>query len=99
MKETEVKEVYRRPREEAFSGNVKRRILTTLVSSQTMDDESLSTFMCMAEGTINSRPLTTVSDDPADAEPLTPAHLLLLRAGPVLPPGTFKPEDQYSRRR
>ena len=55
--------------------------------------------MCEAESIVNSRPLTKVSDDPKDAEALTPNHLLLLRAGPSLPPGIFTKEERYGRRR
>ena len=55
--------------------------------------------MCEAESIVNSRPLTKVSDDPKDAEALTPNHLLLIRAGPSLPPGIFTKEESYGRRR
>ena len=64
-----------------------------------MDDEGLLTLMCEVEAIINGRPITKVSDDPNDWEVLTPNHLLLLRAGPKLPPGLFENEDCYSRRR
>lgn len=48
---------------------------------------------------VNGRPLTKLSDDPRDLEPLTPNHLLLLRYGPKAPPGVFSKEDNYSSRR
>ena len=48
---------------------------------------------------MNSRPITTVSGDPNDLEPLTPNHLLLLKSEVALPPGLFKREDLLSRRR
>ena len=47
---------------------------------------------------MNSRPITTVSSDPNDIEPLTPNHLLLLKSEVALPPGLFKKEDSLSRR-
>ena len=75
-----------------------RRILATLLKQQHLDDECLSTLMCTVESIINSRPLTTVSDDHRDLEPITPNHLLLLRAGPVAPPGIFVSRDVYRRR-
>ena len=76
-----------------------RKVLNALVREQVLDDEGLATLMCEVESIVNSRPLTKVSDDARDLEPLTPNHLLLLRPGPSLPPGTFTREDLYSRRR
>jgi len=76
-----------------------RRILSALMTQQTLDDESLMTLMCQVEAIMNSRPITPVSDDPSDCEALTPNHLLLLRANGTLPPGVFVEKDLYSRRR
>ena len=55
--------------------------------------------MCSAEAIVNNRPLTTVSVDHKDPEPLTLNHLLLLRAGPSFPPGEFVKQDTYCRKR
>ena len=76
-----------------------RKVMKALLREQTLDDESLHTLMCEVEAIINGRPITKVSDDPRDNEALTPNHLLLLRAGPLLPPGKFVKEDSYTRRR
>ena len=76
-----------------------RKIMNAICKEQTLDDEGLLTLMCKVEAIINGRPITKVSDDPNDWEALTPNHLLLLRAGPKLPPGLFEKEDCYSRRR
>ena len=76
-----------------------RKILTALMKEQPLDDEGLTTLMCEVEAIVNGRPITKSSDDPSDAEALTPNHLLLLRSGPRLPPGEFSKEDSYSRRR
>ena len=76
-----------------------RKILGSLVKEQTLDDESLQTLMCEVESIINGRPLTTISDDPKDLEPLTANHLLLLRQEASLPPGLFEKSQLYSRRR
>ena len=76
-----------------------RKIIGGLVKEQNLDDESLQTLMCEAESIINGRPLTTVSNDPRDLEPLTPNHLLLLRQDTPLPPGIFEKSDTLSRRR
>ena len=48
---------------------------------------------------MNGRPMTTVSGDPNDLEPLTPNHLLLLKSESPLSSGLFKREDSLSRRR
>ena len=55
--------------------------------------------MCEIESIMSSRPITPVSNDPNDMEPLTPNHLLLLKSEVTLPPGLFKKEDSFSRRR
>ncbi|XP_072050258.1 uncharacterized protein [Amphiura filiformis] len=63
-----------------------------LSKEQTLSDESLQTLFCEVESIINSRPLTLVSGDAQDLEPLTPNHLLLLKThqnlSPVLPENT-----------
>ena len=75
-----------------------RRILAGLTREQVLTDESLSTLMCMVESVVNNRPITTVSSDPTDMEPLTPNHLLLLRPVKTLP-GLFGSNDLYGRKR
>ena len=76
-----------------------RKVLSSLMKEQTLDDEGLSTLMCQVEEIVNSRPLTAVSDDPNDLEALTSNHLLNLRRDPVLPPGIFEKEDLFCKRR
>jgi len=76
-----------------------RKILTALLGQQLVNEEMLHTLMAEVQGILNSRPLTPVSNDPKDLEPLTPNHLLLLRANPNLPPGVFAKEDMYCKRR
>ena len=76
-----------------------RKVLRAVMKEQVVDDEGLSTLLCVVEAIVNGRPLTTVSADPKDLESLTPNHLLLLRSGPSLPPGCFVKEDLYTRRR
>ena len=75
-----------------------RRVLNAIMRDGVVDDERLLTVMCEAEAIINGRPMTVVSSDPKDAEPLTPNHLLLLRGGRSLPPGAFTMRDVYTRR-
>nr|XP_021329205.1 uncharacterized protein LOC110439111 [Danio rerio] len=76
-----------------------RRILNSLLKEQTVNDDCLQTIMCEVESIINGRPLTSVSDDANDVEPLTPNHLLLLKSQPIMAPGIFCKDDIYARRR
>ena len=66
-----------------------------------LDEESLRTFLCEAEYTINNRPLTVETlNDPLSAPPLSPSMLLTGKTRLVLPPpGEFKREDLYCRKR
>lgn len=66
---------------------------------QVLDEESLLTVFCEVESILNYRPVTSSSDDSNNLEALTPKHILQLRANPILPPGLFKRDDLYSRRR
>ena len=62
--------------------------------------DELHTLLCEVECIINSRPLTTMSSDPDDLEPLTPSHALTLKPRPTYPPpGVFMDADLYARRR
>ena len=76
-----------------------RKVLNALLKEQVLNDEGLTTLMCEVEWIINGRPITKLSDDPRDLSPLTPNHLLLLRSGPVVPPGSFAKNDTYGQRR
>ena len=79
-----------------------RKVLASLSREfgDKLDDESLQTLMCEVESIINSRPLTTVSSDPKDADPLTPNHLLTMKSTVTLPPpGHFQRADVYQRKR
>jgi len=70
-----------------------RKVLGALVKEQSLDDESLQTFLCESGSVINGRPLTTVSNDSTDLEPLSPNHLLLVRCDTPLLPGLFVKND------
>ena len=64
-----------------------------------MTDEILSTFMCEVENILNNRPLTSLSDDPSDPEPLTPNHLLRFKSHDSFSVGIFNERDIYHRRK
>lgn len=76
-----------------------RRILNSLLKEQAVNDDCLQTVMCEIKTLIDGRPLTSISDDVNDLEPLTPNHLLLLKSQPSMPPGIFSKDDTYTRKR
>ena len=57
-----------------------RKILTSLLGQQIVCAEVLSTLMTEVEAILNARPLTQLSLDPNNNEPLTPNHLLIMHA-------------------
>jgi hypothetical protein len=76
-----------------------RRVMQGLLHGPVrLTDEILETLFAEIESILNGRPLTKLSDDPDDPTPLTPNHLLLLRAGSTLPPGKFDKADIFRRR-
>jgi hypothetical protein len=50
-----------------------RKILRSLMTDQLVNDETLATILAEVEKILNDRPLTRLSDDPNDLEPLTVA--------------------------
>ncbi len=78
-----------------------RKVMYSLRKENTfrLDDEGLQTLLCEVEAILNGRPITQVSEDHDDPEPLTPNHLLLLRSGEKRCSDNFDPLDAYARRR
>jgi hypothetical protein len=77
-----------------------RKVMSAVLTEQNnLDDERFETLMCEVEFIMNSRPLTTVSSDPNDLEPLTPNMLLNLKSDRPLPPDVFEKTDNHSRKR
>ena len=62
-----------------------KKPMMAIVGNRTLTDDVLSTTMCLVEQILNSRPATSVSNDPEDLEALTPNHFLLGRASPETP--------------
>jgi len=75
-----------------------KHALKSVVREQLLGDEALSTLCTEVEKILNDRPITQVSDDPRDPEPLSPNKLLLLRPNRCFPPGVFEKGDNYCRR-
>ena len=76
-----------------------RKFLTSVLHLQTLDDDGLHTVLCEVEAILTGHPLTKLSDDPIDLEPLTPNHILLMKGKPVLSPGFFNKDDVYLKSR
>lgn len=79
-----------------------RKVLSGLLyeHGNRLDLDSFTTLLCEVESIINSRPLTFVSDDPDDPQPLAPTHILTGKSTVILPPpGLFQRDDVYLRKR
>jgi hypothetical protein len=51
-------------------------LLRRTLGRTTLSKEKLETLLCEIEAVINQRPLTTMTEDPDDFTPLTPASFL-----------------------
>ena len=76
-----------------------KRILKLLVGERVLTDDQLHTFLLEVEAILNSRPLTPVTLDPDNREPLTPNHLLKLCPTSQLPPALSNAEDFFAKKR
>ena len=83
---------------ERLVGSVKRAV-RMVVGENILTDEVLHTLLIEVESMLNGRPLTYVSSDGRDPEPLTPNHLLLGCANANLSPGRFHDREVNSRKR
>ena len=75
-----------------------KNVLKSLVKEQLLSDESLLTFVTEVERILNDRPITPLSTDVRDSEPLTPNKLLLLKSNASLPLGIFTKTESYYKR-
>ena len=74
-----------------------RSIVTALVGSRLLDDESLQTLFAEVERILNNRPITPISDDPRDTACLTPSMLIHTKLDPCLPAEKFIYADGYKK--
>ena len=70
--------------------------LKVVLGQQTVTEDVLDTVFAEVAALMNGRPLTHVSVDPEDLEPLTSNHFLLLRPQPHLPPAPAEENRQRS---
>lgn len=73
-----------------------RRILSSVLQQQTMDDDGLHTVMCEAETNLT---IGLSLNCPHDLEPFTPNHILLVKGKPSLLPGLFDPHALYIKKK
>ena len=59
--------------------------LKAVLGNLTVNDETLTTILAEVEALLNGRPLTHVSMDPHDPEPITPNHFIHGACVPNLP--------------
>ena len=59
---------------------ITKRCLEAAVQDLLIHEDALHTLLLETESIVTSRPLTSVSDDINDLEPLTPNHLLIGRS-------------------
>ncbi|XP_055622523.1 uncharacterized protein LOC129766091 [Toxorhynchites rutilus septentrionalis] len=69
---------------EAAVRSAKKHLLRILGRSS-VSYEDFTTLLAQVEGCLNSRPLTSLTDDPTDLQPLTPAHFLVGSSLQALP--------------
>ena len=58
--------------------------LKAVTRDRIFKEESLSTYLTEVEAVLNNHPLTLISDDIKDLEPLTPNHFLIGRGNETL---------------
>lgn len=69
--------------------------LRRMTVSKKLTYEEMSTLLVQIEACINSRPLCSITSDPTDLDPLTPAHLLIGQPLNAIPePSLLSLKDQ-----
>ena len=76
-----------------------KRALKTVTNDRPMYEEVLRTFLVEVESTLNSRPLTSISDDYNDLQVLTPNHFLTGKLTKYFSSNEFPQSDINSRKR
>ena len=76
-----------------------KRALKSVTNDRPMYEEVLRTFLVKVESTLNSRPLTSISDDYNDLQVLTPNHFLTGKLTKYFSSNEFPQSDFNSRKR
>ena len=61
-----------------------------------MTEDNFCTFLCESERILNDRPLTPISNDPDDWDPLTPNMILLLRGNNCASLGQVTRDERHA---
>ncbi|KFD49835.1 hypothetical protein M513_09302 [Trichuris suis] len=105
MIQRRIRWVFSPPGAPHFGGIWERMIRTAkdallrVLNGNAVSDEVLLTALSEVESLLNARPLTHVSIDPSDPEPLTSNHFLLGRAHPHIPPDIVAESEVISKRK
>ena len=75
-----------------------KRALKTVTNDRPMYEEVLRRFLVEVESTLNSRPLTSISDDFNDLQVLTPNHFLTSKLTKYFSSNEF-PQSDINRRK
>ena len=78
---------------------IMKRALKSIVRDKIFTNEALSKFLTEVESMINSRPLTTASNDISDLGPITPNHLLIYKSNPNYRPCVSQEQDISLRKK
>ena len=74
-----------------------KRILVTVLGSSKVEEEVLSTSLCLVKQAMNYRPLVPASSDPTDLNALSSNNFL--NCGEVLQPAVFAREPHHAHHR
>jgi hypothetical protein len=75
-----------------------RGVMMAVIPATSLTDDVLSTVFCQVENIVNSRPLTKVSADSRDLEPLTPNHFLVLQTNTLPGWRNFLPGEAMKKK-
>ena len=75
-----------------------KKTLKAIVKDRILTEDCPYTFLCEVDAVLNSRPLTAISDDINDLEPLTPNHSSTGASSMNYRPGVFHSKEVELRK-